>query len=145
MYFNTNGITIYTLCCNLLFPLNNMSWTLFHVRTYGPTLSFKKTHAFQQLQVIIMCRYTQIFVFWLLYNKYVLHMQWKYNKKCFLEKILKKRTRRGGKDGGRKGDDFVCSLSLSYGFGLPSTGEIALILGSHWGLTRSTRKDAVTP
>ena len=66
-------------------------------------------------------------------------------KNVFLKKILKKRTRRGGKDGGRKGDDFVCSLSLSCGSGLPSTGEIALILGSHWGLTRSRRKDAVTP
>ena len=62
-----------------------------------------------------------------------------------MKKIEKKRTRREGKDGGRKGDDFVCSLSLSYGFGLPTTGEIALVLGGHWGLMRSRRKDAVTP
>lgn len=64
-------------------------------------------------------------------------------KNVFLKKYFKKRTRREGKYGGRKGDDFVCSLSLSYGFGLPPTGEIALILGSCWGLMRSRRKDAV--
>lgn len=122
--------------CNLLFSLNNMSWTWFRVKTCRSSLGFKKTHAclspaggFYHVQI-----YPNLY--------FLIALQWvcitRYGDiiRCCLEKNRKKIKRGRG-----KGDDFACPLSLSCGFGGPPTGEISLVLESCRGLTRSRRKD----
>lgn len=115
--------------------------TSFHVLTYRSTFCLKKRMPFNGCILLPCTDKLQSFFFFSDYSTVSMYSLCNGNViKCFLKKKTEKKKEEERKEGRWKVDNFVCSLSLSYGFGVSPTREISLLLESCLSLMRFGRK-----